>query len=160
MFCDRPEKRPEDVRTVSLKKVHPAGWTFFAWSMSSQEVDQVNGRMGLKLLLCTGLLAGLGCAGEQRPEPGTIPGTPGSVDRAPASGSRAFSGRIVRMELEGGFWGIISDQGERFDPMNLPRDYRQEGLLVNGHLVVREDMAGTHMWGRIVEIKDISKAVP
>lgn len=82
-----------------------------------------------------------------------------SYDR-PAPGPLAFSGKIVRLELEGGFWGILSEQGERFDPMNLPAEFRREGLSVSGHLVVREDMAGTHMWGRIVEIKDITRVAP
>jgi len=32
--------------------------------------------------------------------------------------------------LEGGFHGIIGDDGDRFQPLNLPDGYRVDGLTI------------------------------
>ena len=61
------------------------------------------------------------------------------------------TGTIKFISLEGGFFGIISDDGNRYDPVNLPPRFESDGLRV---LFVGEilDLFSIHMWGRVIRI--------
>lgn len=70
---------------------------------------------------------------------------------------------IKYMDFEGGFFGIVTDKGEKLLPMNLSKDFRQVGakIRVKGKLV--NDMVTTQQWGqpfRIAEIKLIKAGKP
>lgn len=67
-----------------------------------------------------------------------------------------FKGTVRYIDLEGGFWGIVSDDGKHYDPINLAKEYQQEGLRVAVEAVVA-NRVGIHMWGTIVEIRTITK---
>ena len=67
-----------------------------------------------------------------------------------------FKGTVRYIDLEGGFWGIVSDDGKHYDPSNLAQEYQQEGLRVAVEAVVL-NRVGIHMWGTIIEIKAITK---
>ena len=65
-------------------------------------------------------------------------------------------GEIQYINLEGGFYGIIS--GDRhYDPINLPLDFEEDGLQVEFKLKILENATSSHMWGTIVEILEIKK---
>jgi hypothetical protein len=66
-------------------------------------------------------------------------------------------GTIRYMDFEGGFYGIVADSGERYDPINLPAGYRKDGLRVRFQVKEKKGMASFHMWGKIVEIVKIEK---
>jgi hypothetical protein len=68
-----------------------------------------------------------------------------------------MKGTIRYMDLEGGFYGIVADSGERYDPVNLPAGYRKDGLRVRFQVKEKKGMVGIHMWGKIVEIVKIEK---
>ena len=61
-------------------------------------------------------------------------------------------GTMSHIDLEGGFWGIIADNGKYYDPINLPDVLKKEGLRVNFTLKVLKNRASVHMWGEMVEI--------
>ncbi|MHA2049205.1 MAG: hypothetical protein ACW986_06295 [Promethearchaeota archaeon] len=67
------------------------------------------------------------------------------------------TGTVVFLSLEGGFYGIIADNNERYDPTNLADHFQIDGLRVQ--FVVRElrGVGSIHMWGKIVKILHISK---
>jgi hypothetical protein len=65
---------------------------------------------------------------------------------------RMKTGKVTRVQIEGGFWGIIGDDGTKYDPINLPEEYKKNGLPVRFEVKNREGMASIHMWGQIVEI--------
>ncbi len=65
------------------------------------------------------------------------------------------TGKVTRVQIEGGFWGILGDDGTKYDPINLPEEYKKDGLPVRFEVKNREDMASFHMWGQIVEIVKI-----
>ena len=67
------------------------------------------------------------------------------------------TGEIKYIDLEGGFYGIVSDDGEHYDPKNLPDDFKEDGLLVSFKLVVLENQVSYHMWGEVVRIINIEK---
>ena len=60
-------------------------------------------------------------------------------------------GIIRYIDLEGGFYGIIGKRGN-YDPVNLPREFQQDGLRVRFTARVCKDLASIHMWGTIIEI--------
>ena len=65
------------------------------------------------------------------------------------------SGIIKYITLEGGFYGIIGDDGVNYDPINLPDNFRIDGLKVVLTAIRREDLCSFHMWGIIIEIISI-----
>jgi len=57
------------------------------------------------------------------------------------------------MTFEGGFWAVRGDDNVTYDPMNgLPVAFQVEGLRVRLEAKLRQDVAGVHMAGPIVEI--------
>ena len=58
------------------------------------------------------------------------------------------------MGLEGGFFGIRTDEGNEYLPINLDEEYRKSGLRVSFE-AVPVDVMTIQMWGTPVEIKDI-----
>jgi len=68
-----------------------------------------------------------------------------------------FHGTVVHVDLEGGFYGIVSSDGGRYDPINLPEEYRQDGLEVRGLVRPASNAIGFHMWGMVVEIISIQR---
>jgi hypothetical protein len=65
------------------------------------------------------------------------------------------SGVIKFIEIEGGFYGIFSDDGEKYDPLNLPDEFKHDGLKVNFKLRVVRNQMSFHMWGKLVYLLDI-----
>lgn len=64
-------------------------------------------------------------------------------------------GTVRYISLEGGFYGIISDKNENFDPINLPKVYQIDGKRIIFTYKERRDLASFHMWGKIIEIIEI-----
>jgi hypothetical protein len=62
------------------------------------------------------------------------------------------TGEIVFLSFEGGFFGINADDGEHYDPINLPDEFKIEGLQINFIGIIRNDLLSFHMWGRILEL--------
>jgi hypothetical protein len=54
--------------------------------------------------------------------------------------------------IEGGFWGLTGENGQNYDPLNLPDSLKRAGLRVRFWLRMRKDIATTHMWGTPVQI--------
>lgn len=89
-------------------------------------------------LLCIAAVAVAGCTDETVPE-GAITGT----------------GMVMYFDLEGGFYGIVSDDGERYLPLNLAEEYRVDGLAVGFTVIEKTGTATIHQWGTPVEIVSI-----
>jgi inhibitor of cysteine peptidase len=79
-------------------------------------------------------------------------------DAANARGVIKFTGKVVYNNLEGGFFGIVADDGKAYDPTNLPAEFRKAGMRVSAVIKKRPDMMSFHQWGTIVEIIDIKPA--
>ena len=73
---------------------------------------------------------------------------------------QAFDGMIITgtvkyVELEGGLYGIISDDGNKYDPVNLASEYRKNGLRIKAGVSVQKNMTSIHMWGTLIRINQI-----
>ena len=66
---------------------------------------------------------------------------------------------IVFNDFEGGFYGIIVDNGfepfNKLDPINLPPEFMEDGLRVRFKAKLRPDLYSFHMWGIMVKIINI-----
>ncbi|MFX0011799.1 MAG: hypothetical protein ACFE9R_15905 [Candidatus Hermodarchaeota archaeon] len=67
------------------------------------------------------------------------------------------TGTITYLDFEGGFFGIIGDDDENYDPINLPEEFESEGLRVEFTAIKREDLGSFHMWGILIELIDIQE---
>jgi hypothetical protein len=49
------------------------------------------------------------------------------------------------------------NNGQRYDPIDLPEEYRKNGLRVKFIVKKKKGMASVRMWGKIVEVVKIEK---
>lgn len=66
-------------------------------------------------------------------------------------------GTVVYLNLEGGFYGIIGDNGKHYDPQNLADEFKKDSLRVSFEYKVSENQTSIHMWGELIEIVKIVK---
>ncbi len=67
-----------------------------------------------------------------------------------------LTGTVKYVPLEGGFYGVVTDKGEKYYPLNLPDEFREDGLRINFKAKVRKDVVTIQMWVP-VEILKIEK---
>lgn len=68
------------------------------------------------------------------------------------------TGTVAFLNFEGGFFGIIGDNGKHYDPINWNSEFKIDGLRVHFTAKIRPDLLSFHMWGTIVEILTIQPA--
>jgi len=99
-------------------------------------------------VLCLSILVTLtGCHGS---------GQAGARNQ-PVAVKGAITGTIKYVDLEGGFYGIVTDAGQKLDPVNLPDAFRQDGLRIQARVERAEGQVSTHMWGPLVRIVEIER---
>ncbi len=100
------------------------------------------------------LLAATACSTNPPPETVTPPSeTPD--DAAP--GQVAGVGTIQFFDLEGGFYGLVADDGARYDPLNLDEAFQQDGLRVRFRARLRTGVLTIRQWGKPVEILEMAR---
>lgn len=67
------------------------------------------------------------------------------------------TGTVRFIGIEGGFYGIIADDGRRYDPMHLDKAFQEDGLKVRFEGNIRDDLASFHMWGVLIELTKIER---
>jgi len=66
-----------------------------------------------------------------------------------------IKGTVTYQDFEGGFWGIIDEEGNKFVPIGrLPERLRIDGMKVRAD-VEPVQMFGTTMWGTHVQVTSI-----
>ena len=81
---------------------------------------------------------------------------PGSGNNTPVNGT----GTVKYQDIEGGFYGIISDNGEKYLPDNLPPAYSSDGTRVQFTVLPLNDTVSIMMWGQPVTILSITALSP
>ncbi|KIO35895.1 hypothetical protein DB48_14495 [Shewanella sp. cp20] len=64
-------------------------------------------------------------------------------------------GTVRYFNLEGGFWGIVADDGRHILPQNLPEEYRKDGLRLSFKAQEVKDMMTIQQWGILSTLSDI-----
>ncbi|WP_164997758.1 protease inhibitor I42 family protein [Methanolobus psychrotolerans] len=67
------------------------------------------------------------------------------------------SGTVTYQNLEGGFYGIITEDDMHYDPINLAEQFKNDGTKVEFVAYSRDDMMSFHMWGQLVQIRTINE---
>lgn len=67
----------------------------------------------------------------------------------------AGTGTVRYIYIEGGFYGIEDDSGQNYDPIDLPDEFKIDGLRVRYNYVPRFDMTSVHMWGTMIQVIDM-----
>lgn len=94
---------------------------------------------------------------EQKTEPEAEPDE-GAVMKSIAKaqdGMLPVQGTVRYIKLEGGFWGIITDKGQKILPENLPREYRKDGLRLSFEAREIKGMMTIQQWGTLSSLSDI-----
>jgi len=68
---------------------------------------------------------------------------------------RLTTGTVKYISLEGGFYGIFTDDKKYLDPLNLSKEFQVEGKRIYFRYVEKKEGVSFHMWGTIVEIIEI-----
>ena len=69
-----------------------------------------------------------------------------------APARRFHRGVVTYQDLEGGFYGLVDEHGETYNPLNLPEEYQQDGLTVYFSFVPRTGVMSIRMWGTPVDL--------
>ena len=64
----------------------------------------------------------------------------------------AVSGTVVFRDKDGGFFGILTDNGGQYEPSNLDPEYQTDGLRVRITGKLDSNHLGSHRWGNPIEI--------
>lgn len=67
------------------------------------------------------------------------------------------TGTVKFIQLEGGFYGIVADNGKNYLPINLAPEFKVDRLRVRFKAKIRDDLASIYMWGTIIEILRIEE---
>ena len=87
---------------------------------------------------------GAGCGG----------GSNGVVNQVPGGGAggqftRAVKGKatVTHVTIEGGFYGLVTDTGERLLPIQMSSEFRQDGLRVRYDGAADDNQISVYQWG-------------
>jgi len=67
------------------------------------------------------------------------------------------TGTVEYINIEGGFYGIIAEDGTHYLPANLNKEFHVDGLRIEFTAETCEDTISFYMWGIPVEIIEINK---
>lgn len=67
----------------------------------------------------------------------------------------SFTATVIYMNLEGGFYGLLTKEGQHWLPMNLKNEFKKNGAVVKvkGHEI--KGMMTIQQWGKPFSITDI-----
>ena len=105
----------------------------------------------MRPLLLVALLCLAACAPSQA-EPGNPEKQSGSTQEL-----REVMATVRYIPLEGGFFGLVANDGSQYDPTNLGQEFQQDGLAVRTTLRPLRGVVSFRMWGTIVEIVSMEK---
>ena len=94
-----------------------------------------------------------GCSTKPPAEDVTPTPPPESSDENLISGI----GTILYQDLEGGFFGLVADDGSKYDPLNLDEAFKQDSLRVRFRARRRTGVMTIRMWGQPVESLDMTR---
>jgi hypothetical protein len=66
-----------------------------------------------------------------------------------------ITGTVIYMDLEGGFYGIKGDDGNKYDPLNLSSEYQKDGIRIKAGISFEKNVSSIRMCGKIIRINQI-----
>jgi len=74
---------------------------------------------------------------------------------SPSQSTTQMDATVHYFYVAEGFWALRGDDGQAYDPLTFPPDFRKEGLRVHAVFDVLEDRGGTHQVGPIIDIVEL-----
>lgn len=71
------------------------------------------------------------------------------------SDSVIITGTVTYKDLEGGFFGLIAEDGQRYLLQSIPNKYRQHGLVVKVTGNLRKDIMTIQQFGTPLEVTEV-----
>lgn len=68
------------------------------------------------------------------------------------------TGTVHFVDLEGGFYGLVAEDGARYLPLNLPKNFQAEGMRVRFRGKLRPEVVTIQQWGTPLELLEIERA--
>lgn len=68
-----------------------------------------------------------------------------------------MTGTVKRFDLEGGFFGILAEDGAQLYPTNLPTEFQRDGLRIRFDFE-KAAVFTIHQWGTPVSVTNVEKA--
>lgn len=62
-----------------------------------------------------------------------------------------ITGKVVYQNINGGFWGVVADDGQQYEPVNFPEQLKYEGRKVKIR-ATHVDTFSISMWGTPIRI--------
>jgi len=66
--------------------------------------------------------------------------------------AKRISGKVVYETISGGFWGIVTDSGKEYRPIEMPNQLKKKGARVSVVIKKVDEGMSIFMWGEPVEI--------
>ena len=63
-----------------------------------------------------------------------------------------IKGTIKHIKLETEFWGIESEDGKKYIPVNMPEQLKSDGRKIEVEADPVKNMSGLNMWGDYVKV--------
>ena len=118
-------------------------------------------RLGLASVVAAALLlAGCRAAGPGAAAPGSSPSLPPSPEgRSGPPPADIISGvaTVAYVNLEGGFYGLVTDDDRRLLPDTLAARFRRDGLRVRFRAVRLDSTLTARMWGQPIDLLGIAR---
>lgn len=70
-----------------------------------------------------------------------------------------MTGQVYYANIEGGFYGIVGDDGIKYQPTNLPRKFKKEGLALTFDGKIKNSGVSLFQWGTIIEVSNVKEWV-
>ena len=80
----------------------------------------------------------------------------GNCSATPQKTDISFNGQVTWLDIEGGFYGIITPDGSKYLPVNLPDGYKVDGVTVDVTGIIPDDVMTIQMWGKPIRIQSIN----
>lgn len=94
---------------------------------------------------------------HSRDDGGTRSQESSAADREKSLTAGPITGTIRYVDLEGGFYGIETDEGAKLDPVNLPEEFQKDGLRLRAEVEPLKDRVSFRMWGTLVRIVSLER---
>ncbi|EKE75174.1 hypothetical protein [Gallaecimonas xiamenensis] len=107
------------------------------------------------MTLALATLALVGCSQASTAQSAPAKLQPIKEKKMEQSAALTIEGKVVFQPMEGGFYGIIDDKGQKWLPLGLPAEMRRAGLRVKVE-ASKADVMTIQQWGTPIRINSIT----
>lgn len=83
-----------------------------------------------------------------------------SSQTRPDSNTYPLTGYVEEIPHYSGAYGIVGDDGKKYQPLNLPRQFRKEGLAIKFDYQRKDNVPNPINWGAVIQIANAAKISP